>query len=102
MDDSQESGLPWVYQIKVLGRLSQRWSNWLNDLNIACETEADSGTPVIILTGQVADQAALRSLLNRIWDLNLTIISLTRLQRSEPDEGAGASRRPVDAAADLS
>ena len=82
MDNSPKTDLSWVYQIRVLGRLNQSWSSWLNDLNLVCETEAGSGTPVIVLTGPVADQAALRSLLNRIWDLNLTVVSLARLHRS--------------------
>ena len=81
MEDSHETDLPWVYQIKVLGQLSRNWSNWFGNLNMVCEVEAGSGMPVIILTGPVVDQAALRCLLNRIWDLNLTIVSLARLQR---------------------
>ncbi len=88
MEDSQETRLPWVYQIKALGRLSRNWSTWLDDLNITCETEEDSGDPVITFTGPVVDQAALRSLLNRIWDLNLTIISLARLQRRRTGQGS--------------
>lgn len=88
MEDSQEIDLPWVYQIRFLGRLNPSWSGWFNDLNMACETEAGSGAPVITLTGPVADQAALRSLMNRIWDLNLTIISLARLQRSGTSRGS--------------
>ena len=88
MESDQEIGLPWVYQIKALGRLSRNWSSWLDDLNIACVTDEGSSDPVITFTGPVVDQAALRSLLNRIWDLNLTIISLTRLQRSRAGPGS--------------
>jgi len=88
MESDQEIGLPWVYQIKALGRLSRNWSSWLGDLNITCETEDSSSDPVITFTGPVVDQPALRSLLNRIWDLNLTIISLTRLQRSGAGRGS--------------
>ena len=36
---------------------------------------AEDDSPITILTGPVADQAALRGLLTRIWDLNLTVIS---------------------------
>ncbi len=88
MQSDPETGLPWIYQIKALGQLSRSWSSWLDDLNITCETGEGSGDPVITFTGPVVDQAALRSLLNRIWDLNLTVISLTRLQRSEAGRGS--------------
>jgi hypothetical protein len=87
MENGQETGLPWVYQIKALGRLSRNWSNWLDDLNIACETDEASGDPVITFTGPVVDQAALRSLLNRIWDLNLTVISLARVEGHRGGQG---------------
>jgi hypothetical protein len=87
MENGQETGLPWVYQIKALGRLSRNWSSWLDDLNIACETEEGSGDPVITFTGPVVDQAALRSLLNRIWDLNLTVISLARVEGYRGGQG---------------
>jgi hypothetical protein len=30
------------------------------------------------LTGSLADQAALRGILTRLWDLNLTLISVVR------------------------
>jgi len=43
-------------------------------------TEEDS--PITTLTGAVIDQAALRSLLTKIWDLNLTLISVTRVATS--------------------
>jgi hypothetical protein len=34
-----------------------------------------------VLTGRVADQAALRGILARIWDLNLNVISVIRVER---------------------
>jgi len=37
-----------------------------------------------ILSGPVTDQAALRGLLNKIWDLNLTLISLERVETNFP------------------
>ena len=33
------------------------------------------------LTGPVMDQAALRGILHRVWDLNLTLISVVRTRR---------------------
>jgi hypothetical protein len=64
---------PIRYRIQVLGRLDEDWSNWLDEMTMTCH----SG--VTTLTGPVADQAALRGILTRIWDLNLTLISVHRI-----------------------
>ncbi len=67
------SDQPATYQIKVQGRLSENWSKWFDGLALeAAETE--SGPTLTILTGQVADQAALHGLLNRIRDLGLPLL----------------------------
>lgn len=43
--------------------------------------------PITELTGPVVDQAALRSLLSKIWDLNLTLISVARVETSAKQIG---------------
>ena len=60
------------YQIMVRGRLDESWSEWLDGMTMAFEHG------VTTLTGPVADQSALRGILSKIWDLNLTLISVTR------------------------
>jgi len=65
-----EEAIP--YQIQVQGRLDEAWSDWLESITITY----DSG--VTTLRGPVVDQAVLRGILNRIWDLNLTLLSVTR------------------------
>jgi hypothetical protein len=72
-----DHGRPATYQIVVHGRLDERWSDWLDGMTIAAEHDRD-GKPVTTLTGTVADQAALRSLLSRIWDLNLSVVKVYR------------------------
>lgn len=69
------------YQIRVQGWISKRWANWFEGVTMTYEgTEDDS--PITILTGPVVDQAALRGLLTKIWDLNLALISVTRVETS--------------------
>jgi len=69
------------YRIKVQGWIGERWANWFDGMAVTYEgTEDDS--PITVLTGPVVDQAALRSLLTKIWDLNLTLISVTRVATS--------------------
>ncbi len=63
-----------VYQIKVQGRLDESWSGWFNSMAIAFEDDTTT------LTGAVVDQAALRGILSRLWDLNLALISVNPVE----------------------
>ena len=65
-----------VYQIKVEGQLDPAWSDWFSGL--AVTVEPGIGDTLTTLTGPVADQAALRGILTKLWDLNLTLISCLR------------------------
>jgi len=65
------------YQIRVQGWIGERWANWFDGMTMIYEG-AEDDSPITILTGLVVDQAALRGLLTRIWDLNLILISVTR------------------------
>lgn len=71
-----------VYQIKLCGRLDQRWSEWLGGMMIANEIGAD-GVYLTTITGPVADQAALRGILWRLWDLNLRLISVNAVKTND-------------------
>ncbi len=76
MGQDQPSLRGGTYQIEVLGKLDPRWSHWFDGLEIVLEVRGD-GLPITTLRGPVADQAALRGILNKVWDLNLTLISVT-------------------------
>ena len=65
--------MPHYYEIKIRGHLDQRWSDWLAGLKLT-HLEGDE----TLLSGQLPDQAALHGLLERIRDLNLTLISVSR------------------------
>ncbi|MFC2037633.1 hypothetical protein ACFLYD_06680 [Chloroflexota bacterium] len=64
-------------QIRVEGWIGERWTGWFDGMAIVYEGEEDDA-PVTLLTGPVVDQAALRGLLTKIWDLNLSLISMTQ------------------------
>jgi len=79
---AQECGGTDYYLIKVKGKLEKSWSGWLDNMRVTAEL-ADDGTPITALTGSVVDQAALRGILNRLWDLNLTVISVALADRNK-------------------
>ena len=66
------------YQIQVEGWIGERWAHWFEDTTLRAERMHD-GTPVTTLSGTF-DQAALRGTLIRLWDLNLTLLCVTRIQ----------------------
>ena len=67
-----------TYQIKVQGRLDERWAHWFDGMSIAFEPAGD-GSTVTVLTGSIVDQAALYGLINRMRDLGLPLISVRRI-----------------------
>jgi hypothetical protein len=82
--DGRDLDKPGIYEIKVQGRLDERWSNWFGGMAIAVEGGSDV-SPITTLTGVVADQAALRGIVSKIWDLNLALISLNRIEMNSKD-----------------
>ena len=72
--DSPEAGR---YEIRLTGHLDARWTAWFDGLTVSHESD---GTTVI--SGQIADQAALHGLLQRVRDLGLP----SRVTRVEPSK----------------
>ena len=70
---------PATYQIRVPGELDESWSDWAGGMTITVECEGE-GPPVTTLTGTV-DQAALQSLLRRLYSLGLPLISVKFVAR---------------------
>jgi hypothetical protein len=69
-----------AYEIKFWGALEGDWSDWFNGMSMTMERGAE-GRALTTLTGPVADQAKLRGILARIWDLNLVVVAVHRLDR---------------------
>lgn len=65
--------MPEIYEIKIKGKLDPAWSEWFAGLALT-----HIGGDVTVLCGPLPDQAALFGLLERIRDLNLTLISIMR------------------------
>jgi hypothetical protein len=70
------------YEIKVEGQLASRWAAWFEGMGIT--TEGDGTT---VLRGSVVDQAALHGLLQKLRDVGIPLISLTRVDTTTTTEG---------------
>jgi hypothetical protein len=66
---------PQVYVITVQGELESSWSDRLGGMAITVHHAPDG--PLTILTGELADQAALQGILKAVYDLGLPVVSVT-------------------------
>lgn len=85
-----------TYQIRIDGWIAQRWAAWLGDVDAALDHESD-GAAVSTLTVTVVDQADLRGILAKIWDLNLELLSVARTtprRANEAQEGRSTDTFP--------
>ena len=73
-----------VYRIRVQGSLDRDWSDWFDGFAITSQNPGET-----LLTGPVADQAALHGLLAKIRDLGLPLLLVERVT-SEPSGPSGA------------
>ena len=68
-----------TYEIRIQGRLGDRWAAWFDDMEILA---SDDGTTLI--RGRIADQAALHGLIQKVRDLGLPLLSVTRTDTPTP------------------
>ena len=63
------------YEIRLKGHLDNRWATWFDGLTLTTDSD---GTTVI--HGIVVDQSALHGLLQKVRDVGLPLISVTRVE----------------------
>jgi hypothetical protein len=73
-----------VYEIRLKGHLDDRWAEWFGGLTIRLEEDGDT-----ILSGPVADQAALHGLLKKVRDLGLPLLSVNPVQINRTNSKKG-------------
>lgn len=59
-----------IYQIRIKGHLGPGWADWFGGLTLTLEDNGDT-----LITGPVADQAALHGLLKKVRDLGMPLLS---------------------------
>ena len=64
------------FEIHVKGHLDESWSDWLEGLEVKL-----LDTEEMILFGRISDQAALMGTLNKLYRLNLALLSLSEVKQ---------------------
>ena len=75
LDPETDPHQPMIYQIRIKGHLGSQWTDWFGGLKITLEDNGDT-----LLTGPVADQAALHGLLKKVRDLGMPLVSANRVE----------------------
>lgn len=73
------SNLP-LYEIRIQGHLDEQWMTWFDGLTITLEENGDT-----LLSGPVADQAALYGLLRKVRDLGMPLVSVVQVQSNRSE-----------------
>lgn len=66
-----ESNQPVIYEIRIKGHLSPQWSDWFEGLTITLKDNGDT-----LLTGHIADQAALYGVLKKVRNLGMKLLAI--------------------------
>lgn len=76
MSNGREFDRKDVYEIKVKGVLDKQWRDWFDGFSITPQ-----GDEQTVLSGAVADQAALHGVLAKIRDLGLPLLLVRRKEK---------------------
>lgn len=68
-----------TYEFRIKGRLDDRWLDWFEGMTLHYTQDSNAGLEVTDIRATLADQPALHGFLNRIRDLNLTLLSVRKL-----------------------
>jgi hypothetical protein len=66
------------FEIRIRGHLDRKWSDWLEGLEVELLENGET-----VLSGTLVDQAALMGVLNKLNGLNLTLLSVSQVNRPE-------------------
>ena len=73
-----------MYEIRVKGHLDSRWSAWFDGLTITNLPHGEA-----LLSGALADQAALHGVLMKVRDLGLPLLAVNQASADGAHEQGG-------------
>jgi hypothetical protein len=79
-----DASQPFVYQIRIKGHLSRRWTDRFEGMTITLEDNGDT-----LISGPVVDQAALYGYLRKVRDLGMPLLSVNIIRLGQTAEADG-------------
>ena len=79
-----------TYRIKIQGVLKSALADWLGDVTVVPQEHGET-----VLVGQFTDQSALRGLLDQLWNLNFTLLSVERIVNAIDQEHQQAKKKGI-------
>ena len=73
--EHDESGQSNKYRIRVKETMDRHFADWLNNLILLPQENGET-----LLIGTFTDQPALRGFLDQLWNLNITVITVERIE----------------------
>jgi hypothetical protein len=70
------------YEILLQGQLNARWADWFEGMTITLDNDGNT-----ILSGPLADQAALHGILKKVRDMGLTLLSVNSVEPGNKEVG---------------
>jgi hypothetical protein len=64
-----------LYQIRIKGTFIPIAHNWMNGVKVINNEDNET-----LLAIQIQDQSALRGIMNQLWNLNFTVLSIERIE----------------------
>ena len=64
-----------TYRIRVKETLDHHFIDWLDNLSLIPQENGET-----LLVGSFTDQSALRGFLDQLWNLNITVITIERIE----------------------
>jgi hypothetical protein len=78
------------YEIRVKGQLDESWSDWLEGLEVKLLNNGE-----MILSGHIGDQAALMGVLNKLYGLNLALLSVSEVGQKKRSKKTNKLKKPM-------
>ena len=69
-----------LMEIRVKGQLNDQWRDWFDNMELRLLENGE-----MILSGAIADQAALMGILNKLNRLNLKLLSVNEISQIKSD-----------------
>ncbi len=75
------------YEIRVKDRSALHWADWFQEMQVRTANVDGQIGPDMLLTGDLPDQSALLGVLMRLHNLNLTILSVRKVEEEVRNDG---------------